>query len=471
MAYHELFRDDFLPRGHYRPMWEHIQRAGQRTLAAKTQDARLARWDEGATFRLDADPDTQVRSEGAWSLDILPRIIPSGEWREIEMGLRQRIRALNLFLRDVYHDQRILKDGVIPPELIYRCKDFRREVMDVDPPQGVYTPISAVDLIRDEDGRYLVLEDQLRTPAGTSDMIANRVVGRRILPELFARYRVRPVEDFPNKLLQTLRFLSPRGVDETLAVILTPGVTTAVYFEQGFLAGKMGIELVSGRQLTCKDRKVYLKTSLGLRRVDVVYRCVPDTDLDPLVFRPDSRIGVAGLIDAWRAGNVALVNAPGTGVADDKAVHAYASEIIHYYLGEPPILPSVPTYQMTDHQDRTYVLDNIQEMIVKPVAGTGNDGLPVGPVSTGGQREDLARRIAHDPRNFVAQPLIRVSRHVCYLDGELESRHLDLRPFILYGDGIQVIPGGLTRVATAKGSPVVDWSQGGHSKDTWVLAD
>jgi len=328
-----------------------------------------------------------------------------------------------------------------------------------------------VDLIRDEDGQYLVLEDNLRTPSGVSYMIENRIVERRILPEFFSRYRVRRVEHYPALLLAALRHLSPRGEDDATIVVLTPGIFNSAYFEHTFLAKEMGVELAEGRDLVCKNDKVYLKTTHGLRQVDVIYRRVDDDFLDPLVFRPGSVLGAAGIINAWRAGNVALVNAPGSGIADDKAVYAYVPDIIRYYLGEAPILSNVPTYQMTDPQDRAYVLDNLEKMVVKAVAESGGYGMLMGPTSTTAQRAEFVNKIEENPRNYIAQPVVQLSRHICYLDGELESRHLDLRPFIIYGKDIEVVPGGLTRVAMTKGSLVVNSSQGGGSKDTWVLAD
>lgn len=469
MAFHEFYRDDFRPREHYIPMWEHIQRIGQQGLARKARDAQLALHNEGVTFTLYSDKDRGI--ERVWPLDILPRIITAQEWQPIEAGLKQRVRALNLFLKDLYHGQQILKDGVVPPELIYRGKDLCREIMDVDPPGDIYLHISGVDLIRDEDGRYLVLEDNLRTPSGVSYMIENRVIQRRVLPELFSDYRVRRVEHYPEQLLQALRSLSPRGPDAAVVVVLTPGLFNAAYFEHSFLAREMGVELAEGRDLVCKNDKVYLKTTLGLRQVDVIYRRIDDEYLDPLAFRADSVLGAAGLVNAWRAGNVALVNAPGTGIADDKAVYAYVPEIIRYYLGESPILPSVPTYQMTDHQDRTYVLDNMEKMVIKAVAESGGHGMLMGPDSTAMQRDQFAKKIIAAPRHYIAQPVVQISRHICYLDTELESRHLDLRPFCIYGRDIEVVPGGLTRVAMTRGSLVVNSSQGGGSKDTWVLAD
>ncbi|NCA70322.1 MAG: circularly permuted type 2 ATP-grasp protein [Sphingobacteriia bacterium] len=469
MAYHEFYQDDFRPRDHYRPMWDHIQTTGQQILDAKSRDAHLTLHTDGVTFTLDSSEHDGI--ERVWPFDILPRIITAAEWAPIEAGLKQRIRALNRFLKDVYHGQRILKDGVVPPELIYHGKDFRRQIMDIDPPHDIYTHISGIDLIRDESGQYLVLEDNLRTPSGVSYMIENRIVERRILPEFFARYRVRRVEHYPALLLQALRHLSPRGAEEATIVVLTPGIYNSAYFEHTFLAKEMGVELAEGRDLVCKNDKVYLKTTQGLRQVDVIYRRVDDDFLDPLIFRADSELGIAGVISAWRAGNVALANAPGSGIADDKAVYAYVPDIIRYYLGEEPILPNVPTYQMTDHQDRSYVLDNMERMVVKAVAESGGHGMLMGPSSTTAQRAEFARRIEENPRNYIAQPVVQLSRHICYLDGELESRHLDLRPFIVHGRDIEVVPGGLTRVAMTKGSLVVNSSQGGGSKDTWVLAE
>jgi uncharacterized circularly permuted ATP-grasp superfamily protein len=468
-AYHEFYQEDFRPREHYLPMWEHIQRTGQHLLSDKAREAHLTLHTEGVTFTVYSESDEGI--ERVWPFDILPRIITAAEWAHIEAGLKQRIRALNLFLKDLYHGQRCLKDGVIAPALIFRGKDFCREIMDIDAPHDIYTHIGGVDLIRDEDGRYLVLEDNLRTPSGVSYMIENRIVERRILPELFSKYRVRRVEHYPALLLQALRHLSPRGKDQASIVVLTPGIYNSAYFEHTFLAKEMGVELAEGRDLVCRNDRVFLKTTHGLQQVDVIYRRVDDAFLDPLVFRADSVLGVAGLINAWRAGNVALVNAPGAGIADDKAVCSHVPALVRYYLGEEPILRQVPTYQMTDPDDRAYVLDNLERMVVKAVAESGGYGMLMGPSSTTAQRADFARRMQADPRNYIAQPVVQLSRHICYLDGELESRHLDLRPFIVYGDGIDVVPGGLTRVAMTKGSLVVNSSQGGGSKDTWVLAE
>jgi uncharacterized circularly permuted ATP-grasp superfamily protein len=468
MPYHEFYRDDFAPREHYTPLWEHIRKTGQSELAAKAQAAHLAMRTEGVTFTVYKDNDEGI--ERVWPFDLLPRIIPAAEWEPIETGLKQRVHALNLFLQDLYHEQRILKDGVLPAQLIFQGKDFRREIAGINPPAGIYTHISGIDLVRDERGRYLVLEDNLRTPSGVSYMIENRIVERRILPEFFAKYRVRRVEHYPALLLQALRSLSPRGKDTAEIVLLTPGIYNSAYFEHTFLAKEMGIELVEGRDLVVKSDVVYMKTTRGLRRVDVIYRRVDDTFLDPLCFRPDSVVGVAGVINAWRAGNVAIVNAPGSGIADDKAVYPYVPDIIRYYLGERPILDNVPTYHLTRPEERAYVLANLENLVVKAVSESGGYGMLMGPTSTPEMRAEFAASIRDNPRNYIAQPVIPLSRHLCYVEGELESRHIDLRPYVIYGEEIEVVPGGLTRVALRKGSLVVNSSQGGGSKDTWVLA-
>lgn len=467
--YHEFYLDDFEPREHYRPLWEHIRKTGQSILAAKAQEAHLALHSEGVTFAVYSNTDEGI--ERVWPFDLIPRIIPAAEWARLEAGLQQRVRALNLFLKDIYHGQLILKDGVIPAHMIYQGKHFRREIMDIDPPHDIYTHIGGIDIIRDEGGRYLVLEDNLRTPSGVSYMIENRVIERLILPEFFAKYRVRRVEHYPDMLLQALRHVSPRGKDRAEIVVLTPGVYNSAYFEHTFLAKEMGVELAEGRDLVVKNNVVYLKTTHGLRRVDVIYRRVDDDFIDPLCFRSDSILGVAGVINAWRAGNVALVNAPGSGIADDKAIYPYVVDMIRYYLGEPPILTNVPTYQMIRPEERAYVLDNLEHMVVKAVNESGGYGMLMGPASTPSLRARFATLIQESPRNYIAQPVVPLSRHMCYMDGELESRHLDLRPFIIYGDDIKVTPGGLTRVALTKGSLVVNSSQGGGSKDTWVLMD
>jgi uncharacterized circularly permuted ATP-grasp superfamily protein len=468
-AYHEFYRDDFEPRAHYRPLWEHIRRAGQSLLSERRREAHWTLRTDGVTFTVYGDEADGI--ERVWPLDLLPRIIPAAEWAPLEAGLKQRLRALNAFLADLYGAQGVLRDGVVPPELIYRGKDFRREIHGIVPPLGIWVHVAGIDLVRDERGRYLVLEDNLRTPSGVSYMIENRIVERRTLPEFFARYRVRRVEHYPALLLQALRELSPRGKNDAVIVLLTPGIYNSAYFEHTFLAREMGVELAEGRDLVVKDDVVHLKTTSGLRRVDVLYRRIDDDFLDPLCFRPDSTLGVAGVINAWRAGNVAIVNAPGTGIADDKAVYPYVPALIRYYLGETPLLENVPTWRMTVPEERALVLDRLRDVVVKAVSESGGYGMLMGPASSAAERADFARRIQENPRGYIAQPVIPLSRHLCHLDGELESRHIDLRPFVIQGEAIHVVPGGLTRVALHKGSLVVNSSQGGGSKDTWVLAD
>jgi len=470
IAYHEFYRDDFEPREHYRPLWEHIRKAGQSLLSHKNREAHLALRTDGVTFTVYGDDEEGI--ERVWPLDLLPRIIPAHEWAPIEAGLKQRVRALNEFLRDVYGKQRALRDGVVPADLVHRGRDYRPEIAGIEPPLGIYVHISGIDLVRDADGRYLVLEDNVRTPSGVSYMIENRIIERLTMPEFFARYRVRRVEHYPELLGETLRGLSPRGKENATVVLLTPGIYNSAYFEHTFLAREMGVELAEGRDLVCVDDVVYLKTTSGLERVDVIYRRIDDDYLDPLCFRPDSALGVSGIVNAWRAGNVAIVNAPGTGIADDKAIYPYVPDIIRYYLGEAPILENVPTYRMTVPAERDWVLEHLDRVVVKAVSESGGYGMLMGPSATPAQREEFARRIRRNPRNYVAQPVIPLSRHLCWIDGELEARHIDLRPFVIHGgDEVHVVPGGLTRVALAKGSLVVNSSQGGGSKDTWVLAD
>lgn len=467
--YHEFYADDFTPRDHYHLLWDHIKATGNSALEAKAHESQLALQAEGVTFTVYGESEEGI--ERIWPFDLIPRIITAAEWIKIESGLKQRVRALNLFLTDLYGEQRIIKDGLIPPELIYQGRDFRREIVGIVPPQGIYTHVSGIDIIRDEKGEFLILEDNLRTPSGVSYMIENRVIERRILPEFFSKYQVRRVEHYPSLLLAALRSLSPRGKDCADIVLLTPGIYNSAYFEHTFLAKEMGVELAEGRDMVVVNDIVYLKTTTGLQRVDVIYRRIDDDFLDPLVFRSDSSLGIAGVINAWRAGNVAIVNAPGSGIADDKAVYPYVPDIIRYYLGQEPILQNVPTFQMTNVKDREYVFDNMERMVIKAVSESGGYGMLMGPSSTPASRKEFMDLVQENPRNYIAQPVVYLSRHVCYMDGELEARHLDLRPYIIYGEDIEVVPGGLTRVALRKGSLVVNSSQGGGSKDTWVLSE
>jgi uncharacterized circularly permuted ATP-grasp superfamily protein len=401
----------------------------------------------------------------------MPRIITGPEWTHVDKGLKQRIEALNLFLKDVYGEQKILKDKVVPQELVTSCPHFRREMIGLRVPKDIYITVVGTDLIRVDGGEFRVLEDNLRVPSGVSYMLANRQVMKRIFPLLFQRYSVRPIDDYPRALLQTLQEITPRPFTEPTVALLTPGVYNSAYFEHTFLARQMGVELVEGRDLLVHNKIVYMRTTAGLKRVDVIYRRIDDDFLDPLAFRKDSMLGVPGLFEAYRAGNVTLANAIGTGVADDKAVYAYVPQIIKYYLGEDPIIPNVETYLCSDEKERSMVLANLDKLVVKAVGESGGYGMLIGPHSTAEQREEFKRRISDNPRNYIAQPTLQLSTAPCLVEGRLEGRHVDLRPYILYGDQIRLVPGGLTRVALKKGSLVVNSSQGGGSKDTWVLYD
>jgi uncharacterized circularly permuted ATP-grasp superfamily protein len=423
---------------------------------------------QGITFTVYSDPRGV---EKTFPFDLVPRIIPAGEWETIERGLSQRITALNLFCQDIYHDQRILTEGVIPAELVYGAKMFRREMLGVDVPRDVYMHICGTDLIRDKSGNYLVLEDNGRTPSGVSYVLENRAVLKRVAPTFFDAYRVRSVEDYPYNLLQCLKYVAPNRIDDPSIVVMTPGIYNSAYFEHSFLARQMGVELVEGSDLVVDNNFVYMRTTSGLRRVDVIYRRVDDDFLDPLCFRTDSTLGVAGLMNAYRIGNVALVNAAGTGVADDKAIYPYVPEMIKFYLREEPILNNVPTHICARPDDRKYVLENLDKLVVKATNESGGYGMLMGHQATQAEREEFATKINADPRNFIAQPVVELSQHPTLFDDHFEGRRVDLRPYILFGEKVVVMPGGLTRVALRKGSLVVNSSQGGGSKDTWVLEE
>jgi len=470
-AYDEMFEAPGVPRAHYQALHRTILGLPPEELRKSQQAADLSFLHEGITFTVYGNKEG---TEKIFPNDLLPRIIPGKEWARIEKGLSQRINALNLFLKDIYHEGRILNDGVVPRELIYSCKHFRREIRGLRVPRDVYVSICGTDLVRLPDGTFAVLEDNLRVPSGVSYMLANRKVLKRVFATMFQDYGVWPVDHYPQALLATLRSLAPANCqyhDDPTTVLLTPGVSNSAYFEHAFLAQQMGIELVEGRDLLVHDNVVYMRTTAGLRRVDVIYRRVDDDFLDQLCFRKDSILGVPGLFNSYRAGNVALANAIGTGVADDKAVYAYVPEIIRYYLKEDPILPNVPTFLMTDPVHRQHVLDHLDSMVVKAVGESGGYGMLIGPHSTAEQRAEFRSRIVADPRNYIAQPTLALSSAPCLVGGAVESRHIDLRPYILFGEKITLVPGGLTRVALRKGSLVVNSSQGGGSKDTWVLRE
>jgi len=468
-AYDEMFEAPGIPRPHYRALFQTLLDLPSEELRKSQQAADLSFLHQGITFTVYGNSEG---TERVFPNDLLPRIIPYAEWRKIESGLTQRIAALNLFLEDIYHNGRILADGIVPKELVYTCRHFRREMRGLNIPRGIYVSICGTDLVRLPDGSFAVLEDNLRVPSGVSYMLANRKVLKKVFPTLFRDYGVCPVDHYAQALLATLRALTPQnfsGRHEPTVVLLTPGVFNSAYFEHTFLAQQMGIELVEGRDLLVHDNVVYMRTTAGLRRVDVIYRRVDDDFLDPLCFERDSSLGVPGLFNAYRAGNVSLANAIGTGIADDKAVYAYVPAIIRYYLGEDPILANVPTYMLTDRSQQNYVLDHLDELVVKAVGESGGYGMLIGPQSTAEQREDFRCRIQAEPRNYIAQPTLSLSRAPCFLDGEAQARHVDLRPYILYGENVTLVPGGLTRVALRRGSLVVNSSQGGGSKDTWVL--
>jgi uncharacterized circularly permuted ATP-grasp superfamily protein len=465
-AYDEMREAGGEVRPHYRALAETLARLPADELERRKQSADLAFLTQGITFTV------YGRDEGTeriFPYDLLPRLVTASEWDRIERGLTQRITALNLFLRDVYSDGKILLDRVVPRELVYSCKHYRRQMRALEVPRNVYIAVVGSDLLRLANGEFVVLEDNLRVPSGVSYMLTNRRVMKRTFPLLFQRYGVKPIEHYPQLLLATLRSLAPEGRSEPNIVLLTPGVFNSAYFEHTYLARQMGVDLVEGRDLVTHDNIVYMRTTDGLKRIDVIYRRVDDDFSDPLIFRADSALGCAGLFNAYRAGNVTVANAFGTGLADDKAVYAYVPRMIRYYLDEDPILPNVETYLLGEEQERKHVLAHLDRLVVKAVGESGGYGMLIGPQSTARQREEFARQIEANPRNYIAQPTLDFSRAPCLIGDRLEPRHVDLRPYILFGDKISIVPGGLTRVALEKGSLVVNSSQGGGSKDTWIL--
>ena len=429
----------------------------------------------GITFAVYGDKDSGEGTERLIPFDLIPRIIPAHEWREMEKGLAQRVNALNRFIHDVYHDQEILKAGLIPKEQILGNAQFRPEMIGVDVPGGVYSMISGIDIVRaanpDGSGSYYVLEDNLRVPSGVSYMLENRKMMMRLFPDLFASHRVAPVAHYPDLLLETLRSVAPNGVNDPTVVVLTPGMYNSAYFEHAFLAQQMGVELVEGKDLFVKDKFVFMRTTRGPRRVDVIYRRLDDDFLDPQVFRPDSSLGCPGLLSAYRAGNVTLSNAIGTGVADDKSIYPYVPKMIEFYLGEKPILNNVPTWMCRDKADLAYVLDHLPELVVKEVHGAGGYGMLVGPAATKAEVAAFREHLIANPSNYIAQPTLSLSTCPTFVEKGIAPRHIDLRPFVLSGKEVQMVPGGLTRVALKEGSLVVNSSQGGGTKDTWVLED
>jgi uncharacterized circularly permuted ATP-grasp superfamily protein len=436
-------------------------------LSARKTAAELAIRAMGITF-------TVYTGEGSgtidreWPFDIVPRLILKREWDQIAKGLIQRVKALNRFIDDVYHEQKVLADKIVPSEYIEKSREFRKECMGISPRYGVWSHVCGSDLVRDADGRVYVLEDNLRVPSGVSYMLENREIMKRVFPELFDEYVIHPVDDYPSQLAACLRSLSEKASPQI--AVLTPGVFNSAYFEHAYLANAMSAQLVEGSDLMVdKDDCVYMRTIEGPVKVDVIYRRIDDLFLDPETFNPDSTLGVAGLMRAWRAGNVALANAPGCGVADDKVIYTYVPDLIRYYLGEEPLLPNVPSYRCVEKKQRDYVLDNLDKLVVKPANESGGYGMLIGPKASKAEREKFARQILANPRNYMAQPMLILSTSPTIVDDHVEPRHLDLRPFILSGASNYVTTGGLTRVALRKGSTVVNSSQGGGSKDTWVV--
>jgi uncharacterized circularly permuted ATP-grasp superfamily protein len=467
-AYDEMFASVGATRDHYQALMDALIDMPAEEFRRRKQAADVSFLHQGITFTV------YGRDEGTERIfphDLLPRIVTAKEWQVIERGLTQRIVALNEFLRDIYHEGRILSDGIIPREIVYTCKHFRRQMRGLHVARNIYITVVGTDLIRMPNGNFVVLEDNLRVPSGVSYMLTSREVMKRVFPELYRECRVQPIEQYAQALLATLRTLAPAGRGEPEIALLTPGVYNSAYFEHAFLARQMGIHLVEGRDLVVNNNVVYMRTTAGLQRLDVIYRRIDDDFIDPLAFRPDSSLGVPGLFNSYRAGNVSLCNALGNGVADDKAMYAYVPAIIRYYLNEHPILDNVETFLCSEPDQRQHVMANLDKMVVKAVGESGGYGMLIGPHSTAAEREEFGRRIQADPRNYIAQPTIMLSRAPCYIDGQVEARHVDLRPYILYGEKVTIVPGGLTRVALRKGSLVVNSSQGGGSKDTWVLQE
>jgi uncharacterized circularly permuted ATP-grasp superfamily protein len=466
-AYDEAFDRTAAPRPHYRPLVTTLESFTLAEIDRRERMQKLALVDQAITFTVYGEKDGIER---IFPFDFVPRIIPAKEWERIEAGLVQRVTALNLFINDVYQDQKCLKDRVIPPELVLSRREYKRELLRVTPPRQIYTHVVGTDIIRDDRGEYLVLEDNCRCPSGVSYVLENRNLLHRVFPELFTRYPVRPIREYPRLLLDTLLWAAPRASEHPVAVVLTPGIHNSAYFEHSFLAREMGALLVEGRDLIVEDSYVYMRTTGGRQRVDVIYRRVDEDFLDPLTFRRDSMLGVPGLMNVYREGNVAIANAPGAGVADDKAVYAYLPALIKYYLDQEPLLGQVSTYVGLRKDDFAYMREHLSQLVVKTTGDSGGYNMLMGPFAGKKEIEAYLAQMKKAPGNYIAQPLIELSSHPTYVEGSFEPRRIDLRPFILYGESVRVLPGGLTRVALRPGSYVVNSSQGGGSKDTWVLA-
>ena len=467
-AYDEMFAPSGEIRAPYAVLGRRLNSLAPEELHRRQQACEQSFLHQGITFTVYSD--THQATERIIPTDLIPRIVTGAEWARVEAGLKQRVAALNLFLADIYGEGRVLRDGVVPRKMIFGSKHYRREMRGLPIPHGAYVNVCGTDLIRREDGAFAVLEDNLRVPSGVSYMLANRDVVRRAFPAPFRDSRVKPIEHYPQELLATLRSLTPFHDDVSIA-ILTPGVFNSAYFEHAFLARQMGVELVEGRDLLVHDNAVFMRTTSGLKRIDVIYRRVDDDFIDPLSFRDDSALGVPGLFNAYRAGNVVIANAPGTGVADDKAIYAYVPRLIRYYLAEEPILDNVETFLCREEKSLAHVLDNLDKLVVKAVGESGGYGMLIGPHAAQAERDAFAAKLKADPENYIAQPTIQLSTAPTFVNGGIEARHVDLRPFILCGEKTTIVPGGLTRVALKRGSLVVNSSQGGGSKDTWVLSE
>jgi uncharacterized circularly permuted ATP-grasp superfamily protein len=466
--YDEMFDSTGRARPRARPLVRFVDGLADGELDRRQKSAERALLNLGITFGVYGDG---AGAERIFPFDLVPRIVTAHEWALIERGLKQRVRALNLFIDDVYHEQRIVKDGVIPLEILATATTFRQACMGLNPPLGIWCHITGTDLVRDASGQIYVLEDNLRCPSGVSYVLQNRQIIKRTFPQLFESFRIRPVDDYAGRLRDLLESLAPQDIDAPRVVVLTPGPYNSAYFEHSFLAQQMGVELVEGRDLVADDGFVWMRTTKGFERVDVIYRRIDDDFLDPDAFRADSLLGVRGLFDVYRNGRVALANAPGTGIADDKVMYTYVPDIVKYYLAEDVILPNVPTFRCAIEKERRHVLANLDTLVVKAADQSGGYGMLIGPHATGAEREDFARRIEATPRAYIAQPTLSLSRVPTIADGSFRGRHVDLRPYVLTAEDIFVLPGGLTRVALRDGSLVVNSSQGGGSKDTWVLAD
>ncbi|NMH58412.1 circularly permuted type 2 ATP-grasp protein [Alteromonas ponticola] len=466
--YDELIRVRNKPRDAALELCEYLKNLSEKEINEFKTASTTAIQVMGITFTVYSEEEGSI--DRAWPFDIIPRIIPKKEWDQIEKGLKQRVKALNMFINDLYNEQNVLKDQILPESLLEHSKNYLPECRGITPPHGIWAHICGSDLVRDENGTVYVLEDNLRVPSGVSYMLENRHVMKRVFPDMFEKYNILPIDNYPSQLYDMLSQMSPRKVHQPEIVVLTPGIYNSAYFEHAYLAQQMGAELVVGSDLVVdEDDIVHMRTVEGLARVDVIYRRIDDAFLDPEAFKEDSMLGVPGLMRAWKAGNVALVNAPGAGVADDKVVYAFVPDLIRYYLNEEPLIPNVPTYKCVNKEERDHVIDNIDKMVVKPANESGGYGMLIGPHASKAEREKFIRLIRRDPRNYVAQPMLLLSTAPTLIDTKVEPRHLDLRPFILSGMTTSVTMGGLTRVAMRKGSTVVNSSQGGGSKDTWIV--